>query len=122
MCAYPFICFSQNVTLPDRIDKIELAFMMKNYEKVPECEVRKTALRKGKSKGFLKYLSKSQRFSGENIFVLCYEVRIFSRDKVELSFETDGYIFYDKRNNLLYRSDEDLLEKYWGITEENHCR
>ena len=122
MCVYSSICFSQNIILPDNADSIVLIFRIKDYKEIPEIEREKIALKNRKKKPFLRDIKKLQLIWGNGVFVFCSEIRIYNNKNMMFSFETNGLIFYDKKNNLFYQSKENLLEKYWRIVAENACR
>jgi hypothetical protein len=79
-------------------------------------------LEKRKSKYFFDDINKMKLITDDDAFVLCYEVYIYDQGKLITSFRTNGNQFYDRKNKLMYSSKEDLLRKYWGVLEENHCR
>jgi hypothetical protein len=114
-------CFSKKVTMLEDINKVELFFTVEDFKTVPEDIRKKMILKKKMNKRFLNDINKLKLISGEFIFVFCHEIKIYGHESV-ITFETNGYIFYDRKNNLLYKSDKNLLEKYWNLLEENACR
>jgi hypothetical protein len=95
------------------IYKVELISIERNHKKVLEYE---------NLKDFIKDLNKSQILTTDVFFVICYEVNLYTTDNTIISFKTDGIIFYNEKDQYIYSSKKNLLEKYWNISEENACK
>jgi len=117
-------CCSDKLIISENINKVELVFVVEDFKEVPENDRKKIILKNRMNKRFFNDINKLELFSvkGEYFFVFCYEIKIYNNENLVMTFETNGNHFYNKEKNLIYRSEKNLLEKYWGITEENACR
>jgi hypothetical protein len=104
--------------------KIELERAVKWDEYVPKSYRKKTVLEKEKNKRFFDDFNKMELFTKDMVNMFCFEICIYDQGGLIASFRTNGRLFYDNKNKLMYfsRTRENLLEKYWGVLEENHCR
>jgi len=102
--------------------RIELERHIRNDTYVPRNIRKQAVLGKEKGRRFFDDINKMKLVTIDDVFVLCYEVYIYDQGKLITGFRTDGYHFYDRKNKIMYYSQEDLLNKYWGVLEENHCR
>ena len=106
--------------------KIVLEKHIRNDAYVPRNIRGRGVLEKGKNKRFFNDINKMELITDDDMFVLCYEIYIYDQGKLITVFRTNGIDFYDRKNKLMYYLDldskGDLLHRYWGIFEENHCR
>jgi hypothetical protein len=104
--------------------KIVLEKSVKWNEYVQKNNREKTVLEKWKNKRFFDEINNFELVTRDILDVFCSEICIYDQGILIASFRTNGRLFYDKKNKIMYcsRATENLLEKYWGVLEENHCR
>lgn len=81
------------------------------------------ALKNNKYK-FRKEMEQLKEISSDsNLFVVdCYEIILYNHGTLVKEYVTDGHILIDQHEKKIFKSDVDLLYKYWGILEENACQ
>ncbi len=75
-------------------------------------------------KAFLNDLNNLHRIDTEIdiLFAPCFKLYVYKDTFLLDIIETDGIIYYEYNNQQLFLSDENLIEKYWHIREENACQ
>jgi len=103
--------------------KIELETVIINLrDYVPESHRRRNVLKNNMNDNFLSDINNMTLVTTVMLAYFCYDINIYDGEKLIITFETNGRTFYDRKNKLMYTSKENLLRKYWGISEENACR
>jgi len=102
--------------------KVVLEYPIRHDAYIPRSIRERVTLKKEKNGSFFEDVNKMELIAHDDIAVCCHEINIYAQGKLITSFKTNGTQFYDRRNKLMYSTEEDLLQKYWGIWPENHCK
>ncbi|GBU20518.1 hypothetical protein R80B4_00396 [Fibrobacteres bacterium R8-0-B4] len=108
--------------------KIDLESVVIDINKYLPKDARYHSILKNNMNGiFLNEINKMKLVTEDIVYKFCYNINIYDGKNLLISFGTNGHYLYDRKNKLMYVLEEydpenNLLQKYWGIWEENHCR
>lgn len=108
--------------------KIDLEFVVVEIDKYLPKDLRYHNILENKmNNNFLNDINNMKLITADIFIHFCYNVNVYDGKNLVISFGTNGHYFYDRKNKLMYvlksyDPEKNLLYKYWGIWEENHCR
>lgn len=88
---------------------------------IPKDKRIKFLLEDEKISNFLNDINKIALYTRDLFYEYCYIISIYDNEELIKSFQTRGNSFYDCETKTIYWSSENLLSKYWNITEEENA-